>query len=148
MKNQQQGFTLFEVLVAMFIATVAVLGLVLLELTILRSAQSSLNYTLATIEANTLADKLWMNLCDIKGTSAPNEAIYTALYSGWVGDLSSATATTNFTSFTGSLSDSVATLAQNDTITVSWVDKNFAANAANDQAILKVNFPDFSGSCL
>jgi len=147
MNNKQQGFTLFEMLIAMFIATVAVLGLVMLELTILRSSQSSFNYTLATIEANTLADKVWMNLCEIKGTSSPSEGKYTTIYDNWVSDLASSSV--NYTSFTGKTSASGSTLLlENDDIVVSWVDKNFVANAEQDQAVLSVNYPLFSGECL
>jgi len=143
MKLTQQGFTLFEVMISLFIAAVAVLGLVMLELTILRSAQSSFNYTLATIEAHTLADKIWMNMCDIEA----DETRFLPMYNEWVSDLSDST---NDTSFTGALSDSLSTntLSQTDTISVSWVDKNFAADTNNDQAILTVNLPDFTGLCL
>lgn len=143
MKMNQQGFTLFEVLISIFIAAVAILGLVMLELKILRSSQSSFNYTIATIEANTLADKIWINLCEIKGTSSPNEGIYSNVYNQWVSAVSNA----KHTSLTGATSASPGTFLLNDVIVVSWKDKNFEEDLENDRVLLSTSYPDFSGKC-
>lgn len=151
MVNKQKGFTLFEVMISMFIAAVAVLGLVMLELTILRSSQSSFNYTLATIEANTLADKVWMDLCNIK--SSDPDAVFESLYSDWKSDL--ADPDSNSTVFTGDLeTGNSENFLLNDAIEVSWTDKNFASDAdtavdeANDRAVLNVSYQDFTELCL
>lgn len=143
MKTLQQGFTLFEVLVSMFIATVALLGLLMLELTILRSSQSSFNYTLATIEAHTLADTVWMNLCNIE-----NGASYSDIYTDWSAKLSDPMS--NYSTFTGKVSQASETslFELNDTIVVMWEEKKFLADSANDQAVLIVNYPDLTGMCL
>ncbi|WP_022942595.1 type IV pilus modification PilV family protein [Psychromonas hadalis] len=141
MKMKQQGFTLFEVLISMFIAGVAVLGLAMLELKILRSSQSSFNYTIATIEANTLVDRVWRNLCVIHGTSNADPTIYGPIYSDWKAGL--ITGLSGETS-TGSTTDVIL----DDRVRVHWTDKNFPTNSANDQVVLNVQYPDFEGSCL
>ena len=79
--NKQQGFTLFEVLVSMFIASVAILGLALLEIKILKSAQSSFDYTVASIHANTLVDDIWLDLCAVKKGTSPKT--YTQKLANW-----------------------------------------------------------------
>lgn len=79
--NKQQGFTLFEVLVSMFIASVAILGLALLEIKILKSAQSSFDYTVASIHANTLVDDIWLDLCAVKKGTSPKT--YTQKLDNW-----------------------------------------------------------------
>ncbi|PKF61201.1 pilus assembly protein PilD [Psychromonas sp. psych-6C06] len=150
LNKKQEGFTLFEVLISMFIAGVAVLGLVMLELNILRSSQSSFNYTLATIEANTLIDKTWQNLCEIEQaggrTSPAGKAIYTAFYNDWRASLASVNS--NYTVFDGSKTAPLDELLLQDSILVFWNDKNFDSVLENDRVQLDVNFPDFSGLCL
>lgn len=140
MIKKEQGFTLFEVLISMFIAGVAVLGLVMLELNILRSSQSSFNYTIATIEANTLVDKVWQNLCDIDRTDTPTATIYKDVYDAWKADLTAG--------LSGATSTGITTDVQlEDKVIVEWNDKNFDTDAANDQVILNVTYPDFAGKC-
>lgn len=139
MNKNQQGFTLFEVLISMFIAGVAVLGLVMLELNILRSSQSSFNYTIATIEANTLVDKVWRNLCAIDGAGNPVANTYSALYTKWKSDLVSS----DFIGVTSSANSTNVIL--NDRVIVSWDDK---VDTAMNSVTLNVQYPDFSGACL
>jgi len=62
---KQNGFSLVEVLVASAIAVIALLGLGLAQVKALQYAQSSFQYTIATIEANNAAERLWPELCDI-----------------------------------------------------------------------------------
>ncbi|MCP4322689.1 MAG: prepilin-type N-terminal cleavage/methylation domain-containing protein [Psychromonas sp.] len=144
MKNKQQGFTLFEVLISMFIAAVAVLGLVMLELNILRSSQSSFNYTLATIEANSLVDKVWMQLCEI-GKDGNTGDVHKNLYEDWVYGLRHGY---NHTVFSGTMSSSSpSAFNTSGTVVVEWVDKNYAAIAGHNQVTLNVTYPDFDGGC-
>ncbi len=139
--NKQQGFTLFEVLISIFIAGVAVLGLVLLELKILRSSQSSFNYTVATIEANSFVDDVWMNLCNIQGVSR-TPGTYATLYSEW----DAAMASRNFKAETDS---GLTTFVQDDVIKVSWSDPRFssAEETENNKMALHVSYPNFIGKC-
>jgi len=141
MKCQQQGFTLFEVLISMFIAGVAVLGLVMLELNILRSSQSSFNYTIATIEANTLIDQTWRILCE----RVDNPGEYSTVANGWHDALDSLS--DNSTSFTGTTSSGLTTFTVNDAVMVSWTDKIQGEHNDINQLILSVSYPDFTGGC-
>lgn len=83
--NKQQGFTLFEVLVSMFIAGVAILGLALLEIKILKSSQSSFDYTVASIHANSLVDDIWLDLCLVKIRTDTNKT-YDKKLENWKSD--------------------------------------------------------------
>ena len=132
MKNKERGFTLFEVLISLFITAISVLGLVMLELNILRSSQSSFNYTIASIEANTLIDKVWRNLCAIE-----MGASYSDLHTEWQSALKE-------TGLSGSASTD---FLLEDSVTVSWTDKNFLANQASDQVTLNVTYPNFKTAC-
>ena len=64
MKNQS-GFSLIEVMVAAAISVIALLGLGLAQVKALQFATSSFQYTVATIEANNVSERLWPQLCDI-----------------------------------------------------------------------------------
>jgi len=159
---KQQGFTLFEVLISMFIAGVAVLGLVMLELNILRSSQSSFNYTVATIEANTLVDKTWLNLCDITnaGSSAAQATVYTdEVYIPWQDTIDNYS--NNGSLFTGQLSSAVGStpaLKLQDSVIVYWNEKSYDSydhtvadgigGSSDNKVVLNVTFPDFEGLCL
>ncbi len=137
MKNSQKGFTLFEVLISIFIAGVAILGLVKLELSILRSAQSSFNYSVAIVEANSLVDKVWMQLCDIENSNT----VYDNVYEGWKSSLSG--------NLSGATSSASSTLNLQDKVIVSWADGHFnsADNIENNRVTLLVDYPDFTGKC-
>lgn len=149
MKKNQQGFTLFEVLISMFIAGVAVLGLVMLELNILRSSQSSFNYTLATIHANTFVDRIWRNLCYLEKSSnsvAKNQR-YQANYNTWKSSVINQSAHAVMVTKTSEASGTLPVFALNDAITVKWADKNFDTDVENDKVTLTVSYPDFTGDC-
>ncbi len=135
MKNEN-GFTLFEVLISMFIAGVAVLGLILLELTILRSSQSSFHYTVSTIKANNLVDQIWMDLCNVQTSSA----VYSHTVSDWETQLGA-----HYSVLAGSPSSSA--FATSTDVTISWQGDRFDLETANNQVTLYANYPDFSGGC-
>lgn len=101
------GFALLEVLLAMLVAAIALLGLATLELRAVQSAQSSLNYAIATTQLNNLAEQLRANLCTNRSTAAT----YQATVQAWK------------TSLPSGLSASVpATYADSMTLTLSWQD--------------------------
>lgn len=67
MKNnspQQQGFALIEVLIAMFIAAGAILVLGVFHLKSVQNSQLAMQRTIATIQANDLIDRVWINRCN------------------------------------------------------------------------------------
>ena len=70
-----QGFTLLEVLVAMLVALVGLLGLAHAQAKALQYSSSSLTYTVAVIQANNTLERLWPSLCALqKGQQSYDDA--------------------------------------------------------------------------
>ena len=130
MKKRVNGFTLFEVLVSMFITGVALLGLAMMNIYILKSSQSSFNYTVATIRANSFVDAVWADLCNAQSSAT---GTYTTIRSNWVDKLSSAGMATDN-------SNPPTTYASSATVTVSWSDARFSDDA-NNSVTMNVQFP-------
>ena len=74
-----RGFALLEVMIAMLVGAVALLGLGTLQLKTLQAAYSSLDYTIATIHANNLVEGVWSNLC----ANQASGAVYTSTVQSW-----------------------------------------------------------------
>ena len=64
--NMGAGFTLIEVLIALFLSTIILLGLAAGELKSLQYATNSFNYTLSLVQANNAVEKTWSKLCDLQ----------------------------------------------------------------------------------
>jgi len=128
MRKSEKGFTLFEVLVSMFIAGVALLALALMEVHILRSSQSSFNYTVATIRANSFVDTIWSDLCNAQQLTST----YGTIKTNWISDVSSAGMTAV---------ETTSDQGKNTSITVSWSDPRFN-DSGNDTLTLNATFPD------
>lgn len=132
MRAISKGFSLFEVLVSMFITSVALLGLALMEVYILKSSQSSFNYTVATIKANSFVDHVWMDLCNAQSASL---STYADIRTEWLADLSAAGMTT-------AVGSPPSSAAQATSITINWSDPRFTDDDANNTMTLKTKFPD------
>ncbi|MCG7543261.1 prepilin-type N-terminal cleavage/methylation domain-containing protein [Pseudoalteromonas sp. MM17-2] len=65
-KAIQSGFSLLEIMVSVAIAAIALLGLGSAQLKSLQYATSSFNYTMAIVQANNAAERIWPNLCTLK----------------------------------------------------------------------------------
>jgi type IV pilus assembly protein PilV len=65
-KLRSEGFSLIEVLVAMLLAGLGLLGLASAQLKALQYAGSSLSYTVATIQAHNAVERLWPQLCALQ----------------------------------------------------------------------------------
>lgn len=65
-KAIQSGFSLLEIMVSVAIAAIALLGLGSAQLKSLQYATSSFNYTMAIVQANNAAERIWPNLCALK----------------------------------------------------------------------------------
>lgn len=122
--NRQQGFALLEVLIAMLVAAVTLLGLAQLELRAVQSAQSSLDYTIATVRLNNLTEQLRANLCNNL-----QPTVYLQTVQDWKTSLPAGSSATTPTTFTlGRMP-----------ITLSWVDSRLTSG--NSVSLYPV-FPD------
>lgn len=63
--NAQQGFTLLEALIAMFLTAGAILGLGILHIKSVQQSQLAMQRTIANIQANDLIDSMWANRCSL-----------------------------------------------------------------------------------
>jgi type IV pilus assembly protein PilV len=59
--DRRGGFTLIEVLVALLVLSVGVLGVAGMQVTALKNLQSSGSYGVAAMLANDIADRMWVN---------------------------------------------------------------------------------------
>ncbi|MFT6926527.1 MAG: type IV pilus assembly protein PilV [Psychromonas sp.] len=132
MKKTEKGFTLFEVLVSLFIIGVALLGIAQMEVYILKSSQSSFNYTVATIRANSFVDAVWADLCNAQEASASLNT-YAEIRTDWIAEVSDAgmTATETYTS-----------ADKTSIVTIRWTDPRFTDDDLNNTLTLDVEFPD------
>lgn len=117
------GFALLEVMIAMLVGAVALLGLGTLQLKTLQSAYSSLDYTIATIHANNLIEGVWSNLCANRASGA----VYTSTVQSWRQTLPQSVSATVATSFSNS---AVYRLTWND-----------ARQSDNNSLSLQVTYP-------
>jgi type IV pilus assembly protein PilV len=60
------GFSLVEVLIALAISSIALLGLAAGQLQSLKYATNSFNYTLSLVQANNAIERTWVNLCALQ----------------------------------------------------------------------------------
>jgi len=71
-----RGFSLMEVLVAMLLASIGLLGLARAQLKALQYAGSSLSYTVATIQAHNAVERIWPQLCALQQGGTPFDAVF------------------------------------------------------------------------
>ena len=72
----QYGFTLVEVLIALVISSIALLGLAAGQLKSLQYATNSFNYTVSLVQANNAVERTWANLCSIQTPNIAYDAAY------------------------------------------------------------------------
>jgi type IV pilus assembly protein PilV len=118
-----RGFALLEIMIAMLVGAVALLGLGTLQLKTLQSAYSSLDYTIATIHANNLIEGVWSNLC----ANRVSGAVYTSTVQSWRQTLPPSVSATVATSYSDS---AVYNLTWND-----------ARQSDNNSLSLQVTYP-------
>lgn len=63
------GFSLLEVLVSMFIASIALIGLGVTQLKSLQFANNSFDYTVSLVQAQNAIERMWPELCKIQHNS-------------------------------------------------------------------------------
>jgi len=60
------GFSLLEVMVSMFVASVALIGLGVTQLKSLQFANNSFDYTVSLVQGQNTIERLWPHLCDLQ----------------------------------------------------------------------------------
>jgi type IV pilus assembly protein PilV len=65
---KNSGFTLIEAMVAIAIASIALLGLAAGQMKSLQYAQNSFQYTVALIQANNTIERIWGDICVLQTT--------------------------------------------------------------------------------
>jgi type IV pilus assembly protein PilV len=66
MMKLQKGFTLLEVMIAVVVAGIALLGLAAAQLKSLQYATNSFNYTVSLIQAQNTIEQIWPHLCTLQ----------------------------------------------------------------------------------
>lgn len=128
--SQQQGFTLIEVMVALVISSVALLGLAAGELKSLQYATNSFNYTVSLVQANNAIERTWSNLCGLQNGATVYDSAYQA-----------ANLTPQINTYVLTTDPEIgAAFATSLDVTVTWSDARMADD--NDSVIrLKADYP-------
>jgi type IV pilus assembly protein PilV len=125
------GFTLIEVLVALVISAIGLLGLAATQIKSLQYASNSFDYTISLIQANNAVEKFWLDLCDLQsGNQAYDQAFKDSLSPPLPG-------------YTLTLPGNFS----NDfELSVNWQDERLTDNLAN-QVNINVSFPQLPAGC-
>lgn len=144
----QQGFTLLEALIAMFLTAGALLGLGVLHLKSVQQGQLATQRTIANIQANDLIDRMWANRCSLtsqqstviddweedwnpeNANSAENQKAMHQMLIGWQGEVTDL-----------SVSDTSDTDKQRYEVVISWNNSKAAWYRNNaDTAAIQQSF--------
>ena len=113
------GFTLIEILVALVILSIGLLGIAALQLRSLQSSHASFERSIASLQARDLVERMWAGICtlhDANRNLVPNER--DAILAAWRADH------TSVNTFAGQGWSAVLspppTGTQAGTITISW----------------------------
>ena len=129
-KTHNTGFSLIEVMIALVLSSMALLGLAAAQSKSLQYATNSFQYTVALVQANNAVEKFWLDLCDLQQGIIVYDNDYKATFIPVAGY--TLTLPNNFT---------------NDfEINVSWVDERITDGLVNS-VDLNVSFPQLPGGC-
>lgn len=121
------GFSLIEVLVAIVVLSVGLLGFAALQLKGLQSAHAGYQRTLASVIASDAAERLWAEWPKGPVDAAVTENIEAAWLAAWQPDSSKP----NQLTLPGVAASSITADAQGFLITVRWNEGRFANDAAD-----------------
>ena len=131
----QQGFSLLEVVIAMLVASIALLGLASGQAKSLQFASNSLDYTVSIIQANNAVERVWANLCGLQHGVVAYDAPFEA-------QLDPALAR-----YTLSVTPAApAAFSNNLSVTVSWNDDRMIDQLANS-VTLSPEYPTLNPGC-
>lgn len=140
--NAQQGFTLLEALIAMFLTAGSILGLGILQIKSTQQSQLAMQRTIANIQANDLVDRMWANRCSL---STQYGNIKSSWQTRW-NPAQAGTLDTNQMAMHQILKSWQGTVTQPDTtkqryeVVISWVNDKAAAGTAVTQQSFTYNF--------
>ena len=140
------GFTLIEILVALVILSIGLLGIAALQLRSVQNSQASFERSVATLQARDLVERMWAGICtlhDANGTIVPNRQA--PIETAWRADH------TNTNTFAGQ--EWSAVLIQQPpgshvwTITISWDPRNQRVEGERDEIVHHFRLPPRLPSC-
>ena len=116
-RKAASGFTLIEILIALIILSIGLLGIAAVQLASVRNSHASFERSIAVVQARDLAERMWAGLCDLYDADGNIDAnVETAIRNAWEADQNAAG------TFIGQAWD--PTLARNGdvwTITIEWM---------------------------
>lgn len=130
-KKSNNGFTLIEVLIALFVSAIALLGLAAGQLKSMQYASNSFHYTVSVIQANNAIERMWNDICELEdGRQAFDDAY-------------KATLAPQLTYYQITLPNSF-----NNTfpVRINWVDERMSDNSLN-QVQATASFPSLPAGC-
>jgi type IV pilus assembly protein PilV len=136
----EEGFTMVEVLIALVLSTIALLGLAVGQLKSLQYATNSFNYTVSLIQANNAVERTWNNLCNLQSVALPIlDPVSAANLQPQVNDYTMVLVPAAGGAFNNNLN-----------VTVSWTDTRLAdVNVNLNQVAVDAAFPQlFPGKCV
>jgi type IV pilus assembly protein PilV len=77
--NQARGFTLMEVLIAMLVLAIGIMGVAGMQVTALKSLQSSGTFGVSAMLANDIADRMWVNQVQVLANAYDHTAAPTGV---------------------------------------------------------------------
>ncbi len=127
----QKGITLLEVMIALVLSGIALLGVAAAELRSLQYATNSFNYTVSTIQANNAVERTWVNLCNLQqGNLAYDNAYSIANFTPQIGLYN--VAVNPDPNAGGVFNNNLA-------ITVTWADTRIGGGVNNDNTLNSVS---------
>jgi len=133
--SHNKGFTLIEVLIALIVSSIALLGLASGQLKSLQYATNSFNYTVSLIQANNAIERMWGDICELQnGDLAFDQAYISNLQP-------------EFDSYTLDFEGaSVDNFNNNFTIKVKWDDERMT-DGLDSQIAINAAFPQLPVNC-
>ncbi|OUS27735.1 prepilin-type N-terminal cleavage/methylation domain-containing protein [Thalassotalea sp. 42_200_T64] len=132
---RQKGFSLLEVMIALIISAIALLGLAAGQVKSLQFARNSFDYTVSIIHANNAVERIWIDICQLQDARQAFDQQY-------IESLTPALQRYTLT-LTGVAEGSFA----NDfTVSVQWSDQRMTDDLPNAAAI-NASYPQLPAGC-
>ena len=139
------GFTLIEILVALVILSIGLLGIAALQLRSVQNSQASFERSVATLQARDLVERMWAGTCSLylpNGDIDPNG--HTPIWNAWLLDQQNAN-TFDGQGWDADLESPTGTHVW--TITISWDPRNQRVEGERDEIEHHFRLPPRLPSC-